>query len=108
MAIRTRMTETLKLPVGLDRYQDTQPAILSRFAELRGQGKATITRNEVDHGDGYRTITTVVVWLDDAARVEFVDYVTNNFTALKAEYYARANDNNITGDTVYDTVEIAD
>lgn len=108
MAIRTRMTETIKLPVGLARYQDTQPAILSRFAELRGQGKCTITKNEVDHGDGYRTITTVVIWLDDVARVEFIDYVTNNFTALKAEYYARANDQNITQDVVYDTVEVAD
>ena len=108
MAIRTRMTETVKLPVGLARYQDTQPAILSRFAELRGQGKATITKNEVDHGDGYRTITTIVIWLDDVARVEFIDYVTSNFTALKAEYYARANDQNIIQDTVYDTVEVAD
>jgi len=103
---KIKATETVILPLGITRFQDTQPGISEKYQEYRDAGKATAVPKVTEEiGDGLYKVVTTGIWNNRADYDEFVAWVKNNYTALKTEYYARNATSARTEVTIEDIAE---
>ena len=88
---KIRLTETIRIPVDVTRFQETQPALIAKFQEYKSAGKIDSQKQTVtDLGNGLKTVVSEIVWNDADAYYENKEWVRANYNALKFEYYNKA------------------
>lgn len=104
---RIRAIESVTLPTGVTRFQDTHSAISTKVQTYVTAGTCeTVSKTTTDNGDGTKTIVTTNIWQDQATLDEMNNWMQTNYLALKTEYYANANDSRIS--TTYTTEEVSE
>ena len=84
---KIRVTEVVKLPTGTPRFPDVIPALKEALQVKIAEGKVTLLPQTWVNENGYTTTTTVNLWNNKSDYEAFRNWVVENYTLARTEYY---------------------